>query len=475
MTEPGSNSSPNKRKIALIIAIFLVSRAMTAAFGIHLEYDALFKYWQYLDLETLKHHLLLGIWYDHAQPPCFNILLALVLRIGGNNAPFLFAGLLHLISLANTLLLFSILPRLIRNSFIPLLLSLLYLLSPGLLIFESELFYTTFISLLLLLSTHAILRLKTDHRWTTVAGVLIPLVIACLTRSMYHLLWLAAIAGTLLLLLKKDPAFKRLAIGSVLSLLVTSGWYVKNYIVFGEFSTSSWIGMNLARTVFHDHPSKDSSRIEAYEPFSDINTYKPFIHTDAAAHYAGLDDRDLLQVYKNDSFLNENNINYIDLSHQYMTASKAYVRAHPIDYLKNVGQSAIMFFAPATRYPFAEVQAKKISYYDLLYSFNLSQLVTGKEPRKIALALSALPKCLIYIWVFFIILRSAIRQKMPSPVNAFILLTILFSFGVSSFIEHYENMRFRFEVEPLFLVLLGQALSTTPFFKTKGSPKHSVK
>jgi hypothetical protein len=30
---------------------------------------------------------------------------------------------------------------------------------------------------------------------------------------------------------------------------------------------------------------------------------------------------------------------------------------------------------------------------------------------------------------------------------------------VSSFFEHYENMRFRFETEPLFLILAAQVFS----------------
>jgi hypothetical protein len=34
-----------------------------------------------------------------------------------------------------------------------------------------------------------------------------------------------------------------------------------------------------------------------------------------------------------------------------------------------------------------------------------------------------------------------------------------FVFCVSSFFEHYENMRFRYEIEPLFLLLAMQALA----------------
>src|ERR1700737_617915 len=105
-----------------------------------------------------------------------------------------------------------------------------------------------------------------------------------------------------------------------------------------------------------------------------------------------------------------------------------------------------MFFAPATRYPYAEEDAKKIKYYDLVYSFNLSHFANGTEQRKIALAVSAIPKIVLYISVFFILLRSAIRQKNISLFNLFILITFAFSFSVSSLIEHYENIFFLFDL-----------------------------
>ncbi|HWB90872.1 MAG TPA: hypothetical protein VG605_03430, partial [Puia sp.] len=328
-----------KKQLGLLILAFLVSRILALMAGIHLRYDALLSYWQYLDLETLRHHLLRGIWYDHAQPPFFNLLLGLVLKTAGSAAPIVFAVLLYLISLANTLLLFTILTRLVRHPRLPFYIALLYMLSPALLIFETELFYTTFISLLLLLSAFFLIRLKTDRRWTTIAGICAPLAIACLTRSMFHLLWLIVIAGALLYLLGKDPARKALSIGLALSILLVAGWYTHEKMVFGQFSSSSWLGMNLARTVFHDHPVTDSSRIEAYEPFSPIQTYTRFIDPEKLKKYAGLNDRDLFGKYKNDTLLNATHAGYIQVSKQYMKAATDYIRRHPAWYLQNVAQS----------------------------------------------------------------------------------------------------------------------------------------
>jgi hypothetical protein len=457
--------------IIFLTLAFVLSRLLLPLFNIHFRFNGLFLYWQYLDTDTLHHHLLKGLWYDHAQPPLFNLLLGIVLKCFGSWAPIAFSGLLKLISFINSLLLYNLLIySLPRPSRIPLFITLVYVLSPALMLFENELFYTTFISMLLLVSAWFILRLQEDARQTAspgnsasvpkhVAGICIPLTLLCLTRSMYHLVWLIALGALLLLSLRKTPAFRLLLAGITLSAVFVSGWYIKNLLIFNQFSTSSWIGMNLARTVFHDVPIKDSSRIESLEPFSDLHYYHSFIADSEVNRYAGVDDRDLMTPKKNDSSSNLNAVAYIQLSRQYMAASKAYVKAHPIHYMANVAQSSLLFFAPATRYPFSEPEALKIKYYDLAYSFNLSYFAKGKEQRRLAVLFSAIPKLLVYLTVAFLLLRMALQQKHLPPLSLFAMSTIAFVFLVSSLVEHYENMRFRYEVEPLFLLLLGQALA----------------
>ena len=61
--------------------------------------------------------------------------------------------------------------------------------------------------------------------------------------------------------------------------------------------------------------------------------------------------------------------------------------------------------------------------------------------------------------VFFMLIRLCIQNRSITAWNLMIVLTMGFVFGVSSLFEHYENMRFRFETEPLFLILAGQVLS----------------
>ena len=453
----------------VIILVFLLSRVLVALAGIHLDYDALFRNWQYPDMDTFKHHLLRGIWYDHTQPPLFNLLLGLVVKISGPHADIVFSVLLKSLSLVNALLLLNILRRLGIRHYLPLIISLLYILSPACIVIENDLFYTSFISFLLLLSCLSLLRLSEHPTHLAALTFFGSLALICLSRSMYHLIWLLGISILVIAALRKRAPLRLLLPYSLGALLFVGFWYVKNKIIFHQFTTSTWMGMNLSRNVFHDAASVDSSAIENIEPFSKISAYNRFLPTGYQDAWKGLDDRDLLPEYKNDTLLNAKQIGYITVSEKYMQASKKAIFAHPLAYCKNVLQSAIIFFAPVTRYPVVEFQARKMKWYDVFYSFNLSHFAHGKQQRRVALTLSAIPKLLLYLLTFGWLIRHCLRNK-PftlksffgnlTPLQLFIGGAIGYVFIVSSLCEHFENMRFRYEIEPLFLIVAAQALAS---------------
>ncbi len=443
----------------ILILVFVLSRALMIALGIRMNWQPLLAYWQYLDVETLRHHLLRGVWYDHAQPPAFNLFLGIMLKVSGNQSVLFFAVVFKFISLFNGLLLMSIVRKISPLRFLPLIVALAYLLSPATLIYECELFYTSFISMLLLVSVYFLIRLKTRSTWSNMTGFFLPLVLVCLTRSVYHIAWLSVVIFALLFCFRGTAASRKMLPLGFLSLVLVGSWYVKNKIIFDKLSASSWLGMNLARNVFHDNEITDSNNIAAYAPFSPVSTYKKFIDPGYEKKFKGLNDRDLLQEMKNDSFINENNVNYIPISDLYQRASIQRIKSGPLAYVQNVMQSSILYFTPATVYSLALDRVAKMTWYDVLYSFNLSPFANGKLQRRIALMVSSIPKLLIYLSVLFVLIREILRTRSVSSWNLFILLTIGFVFVISSLFEHYENMRFRFETEPLFLLLAAQAVS----------------
>jgi len=442
----------------VILIVFAVSRFISSLFDIRFEYAALFSYWQYLDVETLQNNLLNGVWYNHAQPPLFNLLIGGVLKTTGEQAALVFSILFKLITISNTLLLYGLIKKITGNRRIGLFIGLFYMLSPAAIVYETELFYTTFVSLLFLISFHFLLHLNVHTSWRSLIGFFLPLVLICFTRSMYHLLWLMVIFLILVVYFRKTAVFRKSIILSLAALLLTGSWYVKNYYLFGNFSTSSWIGMNLSRNVFHDNKVADSTKITFLDPFLPVSAYKKFVNDSATIKYRGLNDRDLLSAYKNDSLLNLNHVAYLEISDRYLQESKQFIKKHPVAFLKNVAQSSILFFTPATMYSVTKKQTVKLKYYDAVYSFNLSHFAGNKQERRLLLTISAIPRILLYGIVFFWLVQTSIRRRSISIINLLILITIGYVFTVSSLLEHYENMRFRFETEPLFLLLAAQAV-----------------
>ena len=69
-----------EKNIWIIFFIFLFSRVLAYVFNVDFDYSPIYKYWQYLDINTLRNNLIDGVWYNHAQPPFFNLLLGIILK-----------------------------------------------------------------------------------------------------------------------------------------------------------------------------------------------------------------------------------------------------------------------------------------------------------------------------------------------------------------------------------------------------------
>ncbi len=455
------------KEICLIIITYLISRIVSSYFNIEFQFNSIYSYWQYLHIETLKNNLLPGVWYNHTQPPLFNLILGTILKIFGNESQLAFSFLFKTISLLNAILLYLIVNKIVAQKTVSILISLFYILSPAAIVYETEIFYTTTITLLFLIFFYFLLKLKEKIIIINIIGVFAPILFACLTRSMYHIVFFIVISTIIIAYFRKSVHIRKIIITASIFIILISSWYLKNYYFFSTFSSSSWIGMNLSRNVFHDIQIKDSSKITSLEPFQKISAYNKFIKNSSVNKFRNLNDRDLICEFKNDSFINLNHIDYIEVSKLYLAESKNQIVKHPIDYIKNTLTSSILFFAPGTTYSLLKEQTNKLKYYDIIYSFNLTHFAKNKLQRRIALLISALPKFILYLSVFLWLFRITLKKKNISLINLLCTLIICYVFILSSLLEHYENMRFRFEVEPIFLILVSQFFIAQKWIKKK--------
>jgi hypothetical protein len=67
----------------LLTAAFVISRIAYYRAGVRFDLSPLFGYWQYVDLDLLRHDLVRSVYYLHSQPPLFNLYLGLVVKVFG--------------------------------------------------------------------------------------------------------------------------------------------------------------------------------------------------------------------------------------------------------------------------------------------------------------------------------------------------------------------------------------------------------
>jgi len=226
-----------------IAALFVASRAAARLAGLRFDAGTLDWAWQFIDPRLLQDRLAESLFYLHGQPPLFNLYLGLVLKLAGAAAPAAFAATFLLATLAAWvasyhLLLFFRLPRWAAVAA-----PSVYFLGPTALAYESWLFYTWPVAVLLLLASAALAAYLRRPDLARGIAFFALLAVVCLTRSSFHLAWMGA---ALVFLLAARPRLWRLTLRcSLVPLLLVVAVYAKNQAVFSTFSASSWMWLSL--------------------------------------------------------------------------------------------------------------------------------------------------------------------------------------------------------------------------------------
>jgi len=133
--------------------------------------------------------------------------------------------------------------RLRVNQKLAALLSTLFMASPSFILWENFLLYTMPCAALLALAAVLLCHLLEHRARCAIAGFFIALAIICGMRSMFHLGYFILVLAVVTFLAKGFRA-RILAIGAI-PLLIVFGFYFKNFLVFGEFNTSTFFEKNL--------------------------------------------------------------------------------------------------------------------------------------------------------------------------------------------------------------------------------------
>lgn len=496
-----SDSDKKKYSFGRIAVIFIISRFLYIISGVGFDFQYVNIFHHLMDPELLKNRLYETIYYLHCQPPLFNLWTGLGLKIENDALQYSFfyfssaaCGFLIAYSLYNLMAGFEVPPK---YSFI---ITILFIMSPAVILYENFPFYTYPISSFLIFSAYALFDyLKTGRKLSGFIFFSLIAVIS-LTASMFHLIWLMVITAGIYLLTLDYPKFSSVNIIklSAIPFIIVLIFYFKNYYLFGKFTLNTWAGMNIAKMAMScaDPEQKNALRQNGHlskyflqMPFAPLEKYEtseikiPLIYDIPA----------LTQIKNSSKKNNYNNYNYIKISDRLFEDSAAVFKNYPASYFNGLIRAFLFYYTPSTDYPFFNDNLEKIRplkfIYDKFIYFNFygnekSQLYWPnfsssykKDLNLQKMILNVSPMLLVLYPLLLIISVITILNNMtkkkycpaydftPDNITAkkitflYIIFNIFYVTLIGNFFEIGENNRFRFMIDPFYMILLGLLIS----------------
>jgi len=461
----------NITPLAYVITAFVLSRIACFIMGVRFDIGPLDYYWQFIDPQLLRTNLFESLYYLHSQPPLFNLFLGIVLKLLPGHEALAFHVIFLAFGLTLSISLYLLMTSLGLSGRLSSILTIIFVASPSCVLYEDFLFYTYPIATALCLSALLLHRYLKFGRFRHLAIFFALLALFVLTRSVFHPIWFLILTIPLIWYRRKN--WKKIALAAGVPFLLCFLLYAKNAHEFGGFSGSTWFGMNFARLTTWRLPLSDRfslidqgklSTLSLIKPFRKLETYQRHSHV-PLAESTGIPVLD--QTQKSTEAPNLNNLTYINISRQYWRDALYVLPRYPGTYIGSLFESLMIYFIPTSSYSFLKDNRQKIGVIDRAYNLILcGQLQYEKEiTDDRAFLNTGLLTALGYLVVIvygFVMLRQAFRRRsMSSPYALtllFIWLNLVYVTIVGNAFELGENNRFRFVVDPFFLVLLGLAL-----------------
>ena len=461
---------------AALALVFLASRMAYAMAGVRFDWDPLRSSLALLDPELLRTDLFRSLLYLHSQPPLFNLFVGIVLKSFPAN-PILVLRILYLgMGLLMTFALQETLSRLSVPRWLGLVLTVAVMISPATLLFENLLFYTYPVTLLLILSVLWLDSYLRSHHMKFAWLFFGTLGCIVLTRSLFHPLWYLVVAGAFISIQPR----RQLLIAAAVPLFFIGAWSVKNVVLFGSANSSTWLGMSLCKMVTVGVPRGERADLVAEQKLSPYALRHPYEGLDEYRDVIPRRDSSGVPVLdietRSTGNMNLNHIAYVEISRHYLSDALVLIQAHPGLYCRGVAHALFIFFRPASEYVSFFANRPSVEPFDR----NVNLILLGQTlyerprfeaneepidyPRQIQRTgiVIALVYVVVMLWALVKIWRCFRSSSAITPrciLTVFLFSTILYVAVVGNMLEIGENCRFRFMVDPLFIMLLALALS----------------
>ena len=444
--------------------------------------------WQLLDRHLLKSQLLSSIWHLHSQPPLYNLLSGLLLKLPTgwheNVAELLFAGcgLVLILSAYQAMIDLTVAKWLAFG------ITVLLLIEPSNILYGHWYSYEYPTATFLSLGALCCIRYLRTTAWAWGFGFLMCVAVVILLNSTYQALWLIGIL--LVLLAARRAQWRRLLAVGILPVLLVGGWYGKDLAQYGMVTTSSWLGMNLAEVTLASAPHAvinglvrrgTLTPIARIVPFSPVATYVPRWAPAPHTGIASLDD-----PRRSDGTTNYNDLVYVAVSKSYLHDDVAFIRAEPRRYVDTVAKGVALWFVPGDEYFVISKNERKIDHWTRLYDGVVLGQVSGHENAALEAIFagrgpspSQIPWVTMVVWIIAAVgaPMAAVRLRRRDGATSLSLtvlwLTILYAFVTTSLLEFGENERFGFELGPL-PVIVAAAAGAVLVRSMRGGARHQA-
>lgn len=462
------------RDLCLILTVFCFSRFVYLLAGLEFDTSMLETGLQFIDVELLKHRLVESLTFYHATPPLLNLLAGAGLKLFGEQAPWFFSIIFHLLGLLTAIAIFDLTRLLTGHRPVAWCLTVVLLFNPAFVLYENWFMYTMPTLALLSLSAWFLLKyLKTDAAlWCAcffgTAGLLV------LTRAIFHFYWLLLLIAILLSVASVNR--RQLIVFAALPVLVCGLWYGKNLYLFGSFSAGSLLGLSLSNVTSLAvpkaalQPHVDAGRLSRFAVTSRYRELPRLLNEETLAPKTGIPVLD--ENKKSNGRRNFNSLEMKAVSEYYRSDSLTVLKLFPDRYLSTISISHQVFFSPGSMFVYfseqnrASVKAFTRIYNPLLYGAKITASgieqphfgFSGKWfiPTNMGFTLTLL-WLMVVLWASTRSLKTIFTANW-SPSNiivGYVFGNLLLIYLAGTYLELSENNRYRYIGEPLFWVLVA--------------------
>lgn len=453
--------SPEAVALTVLLSVHLAARVLVYAMGLEFDLQLLTGAWQLADIELLRNDLTRTLVYMHAQPPGFNLLTGLVLKL----FPGIYAEVLQAIALLGGLVSAGAFYATLRLlGFAPWLSCAVTVIgcsaNPVFILYEHLWFYDhLLITLLVVAGCCLCLYGRMKSHGALIAFFFCILCVAG-TRSLFHLAWIIGLAGALAFLHRTE--WRRIMLLSLIAIIPVLTLYAKNATLYGEFGSSSWLGMNIYKLV------KTRLDPEAVQALADRGVVSPIAPVDPFEPLENYPIPDgeksqsaiplLADPYKSTGEPNFHHLDYIYISSQLKGDTIAIIRNDPALYIRSYLTSWLAFFMPASELYFFKENLESIDGYDTLWRrtwYLQPDWLADMAPSGATERIGRVSFTQFFLFVFvltvgtWLLIRLWRRDAEDGrlPYLLFVQLTLIYIALIGNSLEVGENFRFRLMME----------------------------